>query len=87
MLLVDHNQKHQRLGLARIPDLMRNVRAVAGRIRPIQFGRLVVRNHHHPALLHREKFASSLEVRSRPQGAARIQQHLVELHILLQMQR
>ncbi len=66
---------------------MRNVRAVAGRIRPIQFGRLVVRNHHHPALLHREKFASSLEVRSRPQGAARIQQHLVELHILLQMQR
>ena len=86
-LLVDHNQKHQRLGLARIPDLMRNVRAVAGRIRPIQLRRLVVRNHHHPALLHREKFASSLEVRSRPQGATRIQQHLVELHILLQMQR
>ncbi len=65
---------------------MRNIRTVTGRIRPIQLCRLVVRNHHHSPLLYREEFASPLEVRSRTQGSARIQQHLVELHILLQMQ-
>lgn len=85
--LINDNQKHRRLTLAKVFNRVRDIGAVGRGIALVEFRGIVRRLDAYATLFDSEELSRSLEMRCAAQDSTGLESDLIELHIFLEIQR